>query len=500
MHTDNGQTRSSWMNIDTPQSQPISQDVETDVAIVGAGIAGLTTAYLLLQSGKRVAIFDDGPVAGGDSSRTSAHLASEIDDGLAEIERIFSTGAAKLAHESHAAAIDTIERIAREELIECDFERVDGYLWEAEGSTQNLTEEFEAALRAGWADVAKAERAPIDFDTGPCLRFPRQAQFNPLKYLAGLARCIERDGGQFFHAHAKNIEGGDAPQLEANGKTVRASAIVVATNSPINDRVKLHTKQGAYRTYMIGMKIEKGAVSHALYWDTLDPYHYARVQSEGDEEILIVGGEDHKTGQENDGDARFESLEKWTRERFPVGETTHRWSGHILETVDGLAFIGHNNGDDDPIYVATGDSGMGLTHGTIAGILLSDLICGRANPWKQIYDPNRKAVKAARDFIEENANVMAQYIDLVTPGEVGSANEIARGEGAVVRRGLSKIAVFCDDAGKFHECSAICPHLGAVVSWNSTEKTWDCPAHGSRFRTDGAPVNGPSNAPLAPIE
>ncbi|HEX8550876.1 MAG TPA: FAD-dependent oxidoreductase [Abditibacteriaceae bacterium] len=499
--TDNGQTRSSWLNVGPPALQPLGQDVETDVCVVGAGISGLTTAYLLLKKGKRVAILDDGPIAGGDSCRTSAHLASELDDYYHEIENIFSEGAAKLVYESHSTAIDTIERISREENIDCDFVRLDGYLFTPTGEgTEELDTELEAAHRAGFADAEKIERAPLStFDTGPCLRFPHQGQFHPLKYLAGLARCIERDGGKFYKAHAKNVEGGEQPHVETiEGNMVRASAIVVATNSPINDRLKIHTKQHPYRTYMVGLKIT-GEIPLGLYWDTLDPYHYARVQT--DENILIVGGEDHKTGQEDDAEDRWSAIEEWTRERFPVGETVYRWSGQVMETVDGLAFIGHNNGENDPVYIATGDSGMGMTHGTIAGILLSDLICGRENPWQQIYDPQRKAVKAARDWVEENLNVAAQYVDLVTGGDVADESEIARGEGAIIRQGAKKIAVYCDDAGEFHRCSAICPHLGAVVQWNSAEKSWDCPAHGSRFRAeDGKPVNSPSSAPLAPVE
>jgi glycine/D-amino acid oxidase-like deaminating enzyme/nitrite reductase/ring-hydroxylating ferredoxin subunit len=502
--TDNGHTRSSWMSVETPQGAESLPATEVDVCIVGAGIAGLTTAYLLLKVGKSVLVLDDGRVAGGESSRTSAHLASEIDDGYTEIERIHSTDGAMLAYESHSTAIDTIERIAREENIECDFRRVDGYLWAPqEGSTQDLEEELAAAQRAGFGSAGWVERAPLDgFDSGRCLRFPNQAQFHPLKYLAGLARCIERDGGQIVRVHADEIHGGTPATVKtADGQTIHAGAVVVATNSPVNDRVKIHTKQAAYRTYMLGFKIPAGAVPQGVYWDTLDPYHYVRVQQDEDGEILLVGGEDHKTGQENDMDARWAALESWTREHFPQsGEIAFRWSGQVVETVDGLAYIGYNHGAGDMVFVATGDSGMGLTHGTIAGNLLTDLICGRANSWAQIYDPSRKPIGAARDWLDENLNVVAQYSDLVTGGDVHSEEDIPAGQGAVVRHGVHKVAVFRDEAGALHRCSAVCPHLGAIVSWNDGEKTWDCPAHGSRFAADGHVVNGPANHELGKID
>lgn len=501
--TDNGRTRSSWMDIETPDGAPGNSNFETDVCIVGAGIAGLTTAYLLLREGKRVVLIDDGRVAGGESSRTSAHLASEIDDGYTEIERIHGVAGARLAYQSHATAIDTIERIAREENIECDFKRVDGFLWApAEGSTQNLEEELAAAQRAGFTDADWAERAPLDgFNSGRCLRFPNQGQFHPLKYLAGLARCIARDGGQIVRAHALEIHGGTPTTVKTSaGQIITANDLVVATNSPVNDRLKIHTKQAAYRTYMIGARIPAGSVPDGLYWDTLDPYHYVRVQHDEDGEILLVGGEDHKTGQENDADARWNALETWTRAHFPqAGEIAFRWSGQVVETVDGLAYIGYNHGAGDMVFVATGDSGMGLTHGTIAGILLTDLICGRANPWTQIYDPSRKPLGAARDWLEENVNVVAQYADLVTGGDVATEDEIQPGQGAVVRHGVHKVAVYRDESGALHKCSAVCPHLGAIVAWNDGEKTWDCPAHGSRFAVDGHAVNGPANQALGKV-
>jgi nitrite reductase/ring-hydroxylating ferredoxin subunit len=236
-----------------------------------------------------------------------------------------------------------------------------------------------------------------------------------------------------------------------------------------------------------------------LSWDTGDPYHYIRVAPFGREDILIVGGEDHKSGQAEDTVERYARLEAWTRARFPMArEIAFRWGGQIMETVDYLAFTGHNPGDHDNVYIHTGDSGMGLTHGTIAGLLLCDLILGRDNAWAELYDPSRKTVGAAREYTAENLNVARQYVDWLTPGEVRSAEDIPNGSGALMRQGLHKIAVYRDAQGALHELSAVCPHLGCIVHWNRAESTWDCPCHGSRFECQGKVINGPANRDLAP--
>jgi Rieske Fe-S protein len=286
----------------------------------------------------------------------------------------------------------------------------------------------------------------------------------------------------------------------SGGPVVSAGAVVVATNTPVNDRFAIHTKQAAYRTYVVAAAVPKGAVTKALYWDTPDPYHYVRLQDLGTEALLIVGGEDHKTGQADDADERFERLLDWTRERFPIAEdAAYRWSGQVLEPVDGLAFIGRNPGERNT-YIVTGDSGHGMTHGTIAGMLLTDLIQGRENEWASLYDPGRITPGAAPELAKENLNVAAQYSDYATPGDVDRAVEIEPGSGAIVREGLTKLAVYRDSQWQLHKLSAVCPHLGCIVDWNSREKTWDCPCHGSRFDPLGKVLNGPANRDLPPVE
>ncbi len=493
-----------------PDCSPLREDTRADVCVVGAGIAGLSTAYLLTKAGKSVVVLDDGPLAGGMTQVTTAHLSNAIDDRYFEIERLHGGEGARLAAESHSAAIHRIEAIARGEGIDCDFQRLDGYLFLAPGQKEELLDrERDAARRAGLAGVEKLRRAPLEsFDTGPCLRFPDQGQFHPLKYLAGLARAIQHGGGRLFtQTHADRVEGGPAARVEAAGHAVAAGAVVVATNAPINDRVAIHTKQAPYMTYVIGARVPPGSVPRALYWDTQDPYHYVRLQAvtggaDGDpHDVLIVGGEDHKSGQADDTLERHGRLEAWARQRFPMMQGVEfTWAGQVMETVDGLAFIGRNPLDSDNVFVVTGDSGMGMTHGTIAGILLTDLILGRDNPWAALYDPSRKTLRAAGEFAREGLNMAAQYADWLTGGDVKSADEIAPGGGAVLRRGLSKVAVYRDEHGALHERSAVCPHLGCVVHWNAAEKTWDCPCHGSRFDKLGQVMNGPANTGLAPVE
>jgi glycine/D-amino acid oxidase-like deaminating enzyme/nitrite reductase/ring-hydroxylating ferredoxin subunit len=507
MQTDSSKTISIWMTTAEMPVQPaLTENAHADVCVVGAGIAGMMTAYMLSRAGKSVIVLDDGPIGGGQTARTTAHISNVLDYRYSELEEIHGQEFAKLIAESHTTAINTIEAIASREKIDCDFERLNGYLFPPDlKSLDDIKRELEAVHRAGLTEVEMVKTAPIpNLDTGLCLRFPNQGQFDPLKFLAGLAEAIQRNGGKIYtQTHVEKIKGGAIARVEtSNGSVVTAEAVVVATNSPISNLATMHLKQAAYRTFVIGVKVPRGAVNKALYWDTLDPYHYVRLQNLNEQyDVLIVGGEDHKTGQANDADARYAKLLNWTQERFPmVEEVVFRWSGQVMNADDGIAYIGKNPFDEDNIYIITGDSGLGMTHGAIAGILLTDIILGRKNSWSEVYDPSRVRVRATGDFISENLNVAAQYLDWVTPGEVDSVEKITPGTGAVVRRGLTKVAAYRDDNGILHKYSAVCSHLKCIVAWNSSEETWDCPCHGSRFNKQGKVINGPAIDGLAPME
>ncbi|HEX7053645.1 MAG TPA: FAD-dependent oxidoreductase [Burkholderiales bacterium] len=480
-----------------PPCGPLERNIHADVCIVGAGIAGLTTAYHLVREGKRVAVLDDGPLASGMTAMTTGHLTCMLDDRFFELEKVHGEEAMRLAAESHGAAIERIDEIVRTEGIDCDFARLDGYLFLAEGDRrETLERELDAAHRAGLAQVELVAKAPYgSWHSGPCLRIPRQGQFHPLKYLAGLAQAIVRGGGRIFcMSHADRVEGGVPKVVHVGRQVVSADAVVVATNVPINNLLLLHTKQAPYMTYVVGLRVPRGSVPQILAWDTGDPYHYIRLH----DDVLIVGGEDHKSGQAADSPERTRRLEAWARRRFPMaGELLYTWGGQVMEPADYLGFIGRNPLDDESIFVVTGDSGMGLTHGTIAGMLITDLIVGRANPWERLYSPSRVPFRAAGEMAREDLNMAAQYGDWLTGGDVRSARDIPPGGGAIVRRGLEKLAVYRDPGGRLHERLAACPHLGCIVQWNPGERTWDCPCHGSRFDAYGRVINGPANRDLA---
>jgi glycine/D-amino acid oxidase-like deaminating enzyme/nitrite reductase/ring-hydroxylating ferredoxin subunit len=350
--------------------------------------------------------------------------------------------------------------------------------------------------------VSLVSRAPLAWDTGPALRFGKQMQLDPVLYMLGLAQAIERLGGRIHcRTHADTIEGGALARVQTeHGPRIEATAVVVATNSPVNDLAVIHTKQAAYQTYVIAAGVPRDSVTRALYWDTPDPYHYVRVQPSGSRDVLIIGGEDHKTGQEPYPDQRWRNLEAWARERFAeLGPIEWRWSGQVMEPHDGVAFIGRNPMDADNVYVVTGDSGQGMTHGVIAGMLIRDLITGQPNPWAELYDPARRSLRALGKFARDNLDNVKEYAGWLAHGDVESVEHIPHGQGALIRRGLKLHAVHVDADGRVYENSAVCPHLGCVVKWNRAERSWDCPCHGSRFDAFGNVINGPAISGLTPL-
>lgn len=468
-----------------------------DVVVVGAGIAGLSVAYHLLRAGRSVMVLERAGVGVGETGRTTAHLADALDDHYYLLERAHGRDGARLAAESHRAGIESIAAIAAQEGIACELERLDGYLFSyAHESPREIEREYAAAQRAGLA-VQLVPSAPLAFHTGPALRFANQAQIEPMAYLRGLAQAVQRHGGLICTGCAvRSIQQGSPAVVELEGGArIQARALVVATNSPIHDRIAMHTKQAAYRTYVVGVGVPPTQLARALFWDMRDPYHYLRWVGR---DLLLVGGEDHRVGQEDRPAQRWERLEEWVRSRIPsVGEVRTTWSGQILEPIDGLAFIGRNPGRFDNSYIVTGDSGNGMTHGALAGILITDLICGRDNPWARVYDPARKphSLEALKEYVRDGVSVAVGYADWLKPA-ANENSEIARGEGAVLRRGVRKVAVYVDETGQRHECSAVCPHLAGLVQWNAAERSWDCPCHGSRFDPFGRVLTGPANSDL----
>ena len=502
-------TSSFWYeDVGLEKRPPLASDATCDVVVVGSGIAGLSAAYEAAHLGSQVIVIDRAETIGGVMTpRTTAHLASEIDDYYHLLIDAVGEDGARLYHESQVAAINRVEAICRDEAIAADFARVDGFLIPAAPAhVSDLEKEFDACRAIGVA-VEWAEKTPVPIPAGTrALRFPNQARFHPLKYVRGLIGAIEGRGGRIFGQttyvdHAEE-DGGVTIETEG-GARIRAGAAVFATNSPVNDKVTLHTKQVPMRTYVVAGPIPKGSAPDVLIWDTLDAYHYVRLQPLGDDEdLLIVGGEDHRTGQADDMERRLADIERWARERFPsFGKVRYRWSGQVMEPVDYLPYSGRNPGNRN-IYVHTGDSGQGMTNGVAGALNIAALLSEQKARFADILDPSRKpkAGGPLGDYAAARLEDVKNLSEYVTGGELGSVDELQPGKGAIVRKGLAKVAAYRQPDGALVQRSATCTHVGCLVHWNSFETCWDCPCHGSQFQPDGNVINAPAIKPLAEAE
>jgi hypothetical protein len=493
------------MPISAVDAPPLADSRPADLVVIGAGIAGLSIAYEALKRGREVLILDRGPIASGMTARTTAHLASALDDRYFEFIRLRGEEEAKALYASLVASIDRIEEIARTENIDCDFARCDGYLFAADENDQKqLENEIEACRTIGFGGVSFAKNAPMPaFDTGRCLQFSNQARVHPLKYLNGLVWAIQKMGGT-FHAHTA-VDSVTQSSVGVvvktrDGQQIMARDAAVATNAPIVGRLTLQTKMAPYRSYAIAISAPKGSLPDALIWDTLEHYHYVRLQPGDDQDFLIVGGEDHKTGEANDAQKRFVALETWARARFDrLKEVTHGWSGQVLEPVDYAGYVGRDP-DNDHIYLVTGDSGQGITNGALAGLLIPALFHGADHPWRTLYDPARVTTRALGDYVSENVTVVKSMAEHLGGPLHPSVDTLKAGEGGLVRDGLATVAAFRDEQGRLHRVSSACSHVKCVVHFNSLERCWDCPCHGSHFSVDGEVLNAPATAPLPPVE
>jgi glycine/D-amino acid oxidase-like deaminating enzyme/nitrite reductase/ring-hydroxylating ferredoxin subunit len=502
MNVADEQTKSVWMDAGAIKASPLDGNKSADVVVIGAGIAGLSVAYELAARKLRVIVVDRGNIGLGMTARTTAHLATAFDDGYAELISERGLEAACTVYQSLGAAIDRVDQIQSDNGIDCDFQRLDGYLFPAPGRPDHeLDDELNACRQVGVPVSDLQERTALhSADQMRSLLFANQARFHPLKYLAGLAREISRRGGELCSNTAVEsaLEGKAGVKVKTDRGTLRAAHVVFATNSPIGGSVTLHTKQAPYRTYALAATLPRGSLSDALYWDTADPYHYVRLQPHSEKsDLVIVGGEDHKAGETDDGEARVAALESWARERLPkMGKVTHRWSGQVMEPVDYVGFVGRNGGDQHR-YIVTGDSGQGITNGVAGAMLISALICDGSSPWEEVYDPGRTMTKTMAGFLSENLTTLKNFAEYLTAGEIKAVGRLKPGQGGVFRSGLKKVAACRDSEGRLHLHSASCTHMGCIVHWNSLEQCWDCPCHGSHFAPDGSPLNGPAVSPLA---
>jgi len=486
---------------------PLQGDAECDLVVIGSGIAGMSVAYEAARFARKVIVIDRAETIGGVMTpRTTAHLATELDDYYHILIDAVGEEDARLYHESQVAAVNRIEAICRDESIDADFARLDGYLVPAEvRHASDIDKEYEACRSLG-VDVEWAGELPVPLPEGTrALRFPNQGRFHPLKYIRSLIRAVEAHGGKFHgstvYVDHREEDDGVAIETEA-GSCIRAKAAVFATNSPVNDKVTIHTKQVPMRTYVIAGPVARGSVPDVLIWDTLQAYHYVRLQplANGDD-LLIVGGQDHRTGEATNMAERIAHLEQWTRERFPsFGEVRYRWSGQVMEPADYMPYSGRNPGNHN-IYVHTGDSGQGITNGVAGALNIAALLFGEKARFADLFDPSRKpkAGTSLGDFIKDRAADVKNFSEYATGGDVGSTDDLAPGQGAIIRRGAWKIAAYRKEDGTLVERSASCTHIGCLVHWNPFENCWDCPCHGSQFQPDGSVINGPAIKPLSTV-
>src|SRR6185436_11958224 len=503
-----GSHLSCWMEEKNKlQFQSLKENLYADAIIVGGGIAGVSVAYCLSREGKKVVLVEDGFIGSGETGRTTAHLVTALDDRYYDLEKMYGEKDTALIAGSHSEAIDFVEKTIQAENIDCDFERVFGYLFlHPSDKPESLDKELDAASRAG-LKVMKLKKVPgISNYSGECIRYSGQAQFHPLKYISGLCKAIINNGGKIFtETHAAGIDHHGI--TTDKGFTVKSDHIVIATNTPVNNKYVIHLKQYPYRTYVIGALVKKASLPGALWWDTGDhdtnpempPYHYVRLYKYNDtHDLLISGGEDHFTGQA-DADVipeenRYAMLEDWTSRHFPIEKVVYKWSGQVMEPADSIAYIGRNPWDKSNVYIVTGDSGNGMTHGTIAGMLIADLINGRENKWEKIYSPSRIKLKGAEAYFKNFAEGILSFFQNSPDGsDHAELSSVKKGEGKIIELHDEKCGVYRDDSGRVHIVSAACTHLKCTVKWNPDEKSWDCPCHGSRFTYKGTVINGPAN-------
>jgi glycine/D-amino acid oxidase-like deaminating enzyme/nitrite reductase/ring-hydroxylating ferredoxin subunit len=490
-----------------PLFPKLDRDLTVDVVVVGGGITGLTTAYLVAAAGQSVALIERDRCAQIDTGHTTAHVTMATDARLSELSDSFGKTHAQAVWDAGLAAIAEIDTIIREHDIACDFEWVSGYLHAPGGlADRDQIESFQQEARLAAEMGFDVEAVPdVPFIGGPGVHVDNQARFHPRKYLAGVAAAIRASGGQVFE-HSEAVEFRDDPRsVKANGHWIHAGEIVVATHNPLvgvaglTSATAFQTKLALYTSYVIAGRVTPGTVPDALFWDTADPYHYLRLERHRDYDLVIFGGEDHKTGQVSHTNACFQRLEQKLTTLIPGIEITHRWSGQVIETPDGLPYIGRMA---DHQHAATGFSGNGMTFGTLGGIMIADAIAGRPNPWAELFDPGRAAIRRGLwEYIKENADYPYYMMrDRFAGADGKSVRAVKPGHGEVIEREGKTVAAYRAPDGVLTTLSATCTHMGCIVRWNTAERTWDCPCHGSRFTPHGQVISGPAEKPLPEID
>jgi glycine/D-amino acid oxidase-like deaminating enzyme/nitrite reductase/ring-hydroxylating ferredoxin subunit len=494
---------SLWIDTTPATHYPsLHGNVEADVAIVGAGITGITAAYLLAKAGQSVVLVDKGRMAMAETGHTTAHVIESTDADYGELIKVHGEEGARTNTEAIRSAMALIRSLVEELSIDCGFKAVDGYLYtEAEDDREYLQRESENLRRAG-VETEWVDEVPVPFATFGGLRFRNQYVFHVRQYLLAIVEAAVKHGVRIFENtlvhELENAENGSRCVVKSEEGTIRARHVLLATHVPINDRGAIWAKMHETRTYVVAGPVEPGRITDAMFWDTDYPYHYTRLLETNKGLFLIAGGEDRDVGKDGNDEERYEALEEYCRTHFGVKTFTHRWSGQINEPADMLPFIGESSHGKN-IWMSTAYSGTGMTYGTLAAMMLSDFALERENPYAKLYDPRRMKVGSVlENVVTKTIEIPKRMIEKVTglDVEAKSVAEVGEGEGKIVSAGGTKYAV-ARIGGELRALDPACTHMGCTVAWNGAEKSWDCPCHGSRFDTLGEVLNGPATNPLA---
>ncbi|AIE84464.1 oxidoreductase [Fimbriimonas ginsengisoli Gsoil 348] len=464
-----------------------------DVAIVGGGLAGITTATLLKAEGKSVAVIESNRVAEGVSGFTTAKITSQHSIIYDRLIHSFGEQKARAYGDANQAAIEQIASLANTFGIDCDFRRSDAFVFtEKEEEVDSFRTEADSARRLG-LPAEFLESVPLPFPVKGAVRFSGQASFHPRKYLVALAQRLPGEGSFIFeNTRVTGLHGGEPCTVETERGNVYAGHVVVASHFPFNEKLFYALRMYQHRSYVLGLRLN-GELPNGMFIST-EPTHSIRPHFDEEGGLLLVGGEGHRTGEGGDTVARYRRLEQWATDHFPVRTIEYRWSTQDNKTADGLPYIGRLMPTSEHVFVATGFGGWGMTNSTVSGMLLRDLILGRENPWADVYDPNRMGLEAVSGSAKHIGSVASHFVgDRHADGEIAS---LRPGEGMIVHSDEGKVAAYRAEDGSIHKLSPACPHMGCFVQWNSAEKSWDCPCHGSRFSIEGEVLEGPAISPL----
>jgi glycine/D-amino acid oxidase-like deaminating enzyme/nitrite reductase/ring-hydroxylating ferredoxin subunit len=480
---------------------PLTADLRVDAAVVGGGITGLTTALLLLRQGLSVAIVEGDRIASSTTGYTTAKLSSLHGLSYATIADKHGEEAARLYGEANQVAIEAVVAFARDNNIACNLTRMPAFTYaESEEMADAVRGEAAIAGRLG-LPASLVTDTGLPFPVLAAVRFENQAMFHPRRYCLGLAEVFAKQGGRLFErTSVHSIEPGDPHTLATAGGSVKATHVVQATQLPLYDPFGFFTANVASQSY--GMAVRSDKAPPGMYLSAETPARSIRPFVDGDNRYLIIGGEGHRVAREADTTERYRALDAWARQTFGTPEPAFSWSAHDYLPSDGLPYIGRLTPEVDGLWMATGFKKWGLTNGTVAALILSDLIAGRANPWGSTFDSMRlKPKSSANKLLQRQADLAARSagppVTGTLPAEIG---EVTAGSGKVFKSGTEKVAVYRDGEGAMHTFSAVCTHMGCEVAFNRAERTWDCPCHGSRFNMDGTVIHGPAVNDLKPFQ